>query len=141
MDLSRLTQKSQEALAAAQNRAVTLGHQQVDCEHVLAALVEAEDGLIARLCQKLDAPRDGVLQALEQELSRLPSMAGPGFEAAKATVLAAVGEDIGEANETREKVDIVAALVDKENTIHAICFHISMETRSSIQTLQKEIAT
>ena len=83
MDLSRLTQKSQEALAAAQNRAVTLGHQQVDCEHLLAALVEAEDGLIARLCQKLDAPRDGVLQAVEQELAKLPSMSGPGFEAGK----------------------------------------------------------
>ena len=83
MDLSRLTQKSQEALTAAQNKAVTFGHQQVDCEHMLAALVEQEDGLIARLCQKIGAPREGVVNALEEELRKLPSMTGPGFEAGK----------------------------------------------------------
>ena len=54
MDLNRLTQKSQEAVSQAQQRAVTFGHQEVDCEHLLLALVEQEEGLVARLFAKMD---------------------------------------------------------------------------------------
>ena len=37
MDLNRLTQKSQEALSEAQNKAVTMGNTEVDGEHLLWA--------------------------------------------------------------------------------------------------------
>ncbi|CAD7774714.1 MAG: hypothetical protein KIIPBIDF_00606 [Candidatus Methanoperedenaceae archaeon GB50] len=37
MDISRFTQKTQEALAEAQNIAVSYGHQEVDNEHLLLA--------------------------------------------------------------------------------------------------------
>ena len=37
MDISRFTQKTQEALAEAQNVAVRYGHQEVDGEHLLLA--------------------------------------------------------------------------------------------------------
>ena len=39
MDFSKLTQKSQEAVQAAQSEGVRRGHQQVDAEHLLAALL------------------------------------------------------------------------------------------------------
>src|SRR5690606_10081848 len=83
MDLNRLTEKSQAALTAAQQRAVEFGHQEVDCEHLLLALVEQEDGLIARLCDKMDVPRDALTSALVQELQKRPKVSGPGFEAGK----------------------------------------------------------
>ena len=46
MDLNQLTQSSQRAVQAAQERSVRLGHQEVDGEHLLAALLEAADGLV-----------------------------------------------------------------------------------------------
>ena len=49
MDINRLTEKAQEALAAAQRRAVSNGQQQVDVEHLLAALLDQEPGLAASI--------------------------------------------------------------------------------------------
>jgi ATP-dependent Clp protease ATP-binding subunit ClpB len=42
MDMQKLTQKSQEAMQAAQTKAVNLGHQQVDVAHLLLALIEQQ---------------------------------------------------------------------------------------------------
>ena len=83
MDLNRLTQKSQEAVSQAQQRAVTFGHQEVDCEHLLLALVEQEEGLVARLFAKMDVARGPFASALEAELRKKPSVSGPGYEAGK----------------------------------------------------------
>ncbi len=83
MDLSRLTQKSQEALSDAQQRAVTFGHQEVDNEHLLVALLEQPDGLVPRLCTKMDVPIDSLVEAVETELRKRPSVSGPGYEAGK----------------------------------------------------------
>ncbi|MEY2715623.1 MAG: hypothetical protein RIT24_1966, partial [Planctomycetota bacterium] len=74
MDMQKLTQKSQEALQQAQQKAVTFGHQQVACEHVALALVEAYDGLVARLLQRMGVAADQVAQALtiaEQQASKM----------------------------------------------------------------------
>ena len=42
MDINRFTEKVQQALSAAQNKAVRYGHQQIDVEHVLEALLEQD---------------------------------------------------------------------------------------------------
>ena len=42
MDFNRFTEKLQEAVRAAQSLAVRDSHQQVDVEHLLAALVDQE---------------------------------------------------------------------------------------------------
>jgi ATP-dependent Clp protease ATP-binding subunit ClpA len=52
MDANRLTQKVQEALNAAQAKAIRLSHQQVDVEHLLSALMEQERGLAPSILQK-----------------------------------------------------------------------------------------
>jgi ATP-dependent Clp protease ATP-binding subunit ClpB len=78
MDPSRLTQKCQEALHAAQALAVRRGHQQIDAEHLLAALLSQPDGLLPRLFAKMDVPADAFLAALEHDLERRPQVAGPG---------------------------------------------------------------
>jgi ATP-dependent Clp protease ATP-binding subunit ClpB len=48
MDINRLTQKAQEALGTAQSNAARYGHQQVDIEHLLSALLDQEAGLRPR---------------------------------------------------------------------------------------------
>ena len=40
MDINRFTERVQQALSAAQTKAVRHGHQQIDVEHLLVALLE-----------------------------------------------------------------------------------------------------
>ena len=45
MDINRFTEKLQEAIRAAQSKAVRYGHQQLDVEHLLLTLLQQENGL------------------------------------------------------------------------------------------------
>ncbi|MDR3581400.1 MAG: ATP-dependent chaperone ClpB [Oryzomonas sp.] len=83
MDFNRLTQKSQEAVAEAQNKAVTSGHVEVDGEHLLWALLEQQDGLVPRLLTRMDVRPEMIKQEVEAELDRRPHVSGPGAEPGK----------------------------------------------------------
>ena len=83
MDINKLTQKSQEALQAAQTKALRYGHQEVDAEHLLLALLEQPEGLVPRLLNRMDVSSEKLKGELEQELSRRPKVSGPGAEAGK----------------------------------------------------------
>ena len=76
MDFQKLTQKTQEALQTAQNIAVERGHQAVDIEHLILAVVEQPDGLVPRLLDKLNRPADVVAGELKRELDQRPSVSG-----------------------------------------------------------------
>jgi ATP-dependent Clp protease ATP-binding subunit ClpB len=83
MDINRFTQKSQEALQAAQTKALRYGHQEVDAEHLLIALLEQSEGLVPRLLGRMNVPVELLIGELEKELQRRPSVSGPGSEAGK----------------------------------------------------------
>jgi ATP-dependent Clp protease ATP-binding subunit ClpB len=74
MDINRLTEKAQEALRAAQSEATRLGHQQLDVEHLLLALLDQEGGLARSVLEKTGVDADLVRQRLETELARLPKV-------------------------------------------------------------------
>jgi ATP-dependent Clp protease ATP-binding subunit ClpB len=76
IDPNKLTEKSQEALVAAQRRASESGHSQVDVEHLAAALLEQEGGVVSGVLEKLGASPAQFLSALEAELGRQPRVAG-----------------------------------------------------------------
>jgi len=82
MDMNKLTQKSQEAVQNAQAIAVRYGHQQLDGEHLLLALLE-EGALVTRLLEKMDVGAEPVRSAIDQELQRQPRVDGPGAEPGK----------------------------------------------------------
>ncbi|MDK2972072.1 MAG: ATP-dependent Clp protease ATP-binding subunit ClpB [Candidatus Sumerlaeota bacterium] len=83
MDMSKLTEKSQEALAAAQALAVEYGHQEVDAEHLLGALLTQEGGLVPRLIERIPAPPAAVMDAVEAVLHSKPRVSGPGYDPSK----------------------------------------------------------
>ncbi|MEO6195957.1 MAG: Clp protease N-terminal domain-containing protein, partial [Thermoanaerobaculia bacterium] len=60
MDINRMTQKSQEALQSAQTKALRYGHQEVDGEHLLLALLEQPEGLIPRLLSRMEVPAEAL---------------------------------------------------------------------------------
>jgi len=78
MDMSKLTQKSQEALQRAQDEATRRGHTETDGEHLLLALLDQPDGLVPRLVEETDADLATLRAAVEAELSRRPKVTGPG---------------------------------------------------------------
>ena len=80
MDTNKLTQKSQEALQAAQQKAVEFGHQQLDARHLLLGLIEPADGLIRRLLERMDVPVDAVTGGLQAELRKQPKVSGGGYQ-------------------------------------------------------------
>ncbi len=83
MDINRLTQKSQEALQAAQTKALRYGQQEVDGEHLLLALLEQPEGLAPRLLNRMEVSPEALKSALERDLERRPRVSGPGAEAGK----------------------------------------------------------
>ncbi|MXX12640.1 MAG: ATP-dependent chaperone ClpB [Gemmatimonadetes bacterium] len=80
MDMNKLTQKSQEAVQQAQAIALRYGHQEVDGEHLLAALVAQEDGLVPRILVRMQVDGDVLKSEVEKELARQPKISGPGVE-------------------------------------------------------------
>jgi ATP-dependent Clp protease ATP-binding subunit ClpB len=83
MDFSKFTTKSQEAVQAAQNKAIRYGHIEVDGEHLLLALLGQSDGLAPKLLQRMEVPVASVTERLERELEKKPRVSGPGAEPGK----------------------------------------------------------
>ncbi|HVP78583.1 MAG TPA: ATP-dependent chaperone ClpB [Thermodesulfobacteriota bacterium] len=78
MDPNKLTLKAQEALQDAKSIAEKKHHQQIEVEHLLAALVAQKDGIVIPILQKLGANPDLIHSQLENELSRIPQVTGRG---------------------------------------------------------------
>lgn len=100
MNTNRFTQKSLEAIAAAQSTAVEYSHQQVDQEHLLYALSYQRDGLIPQLLVKMGVDGEGFDSALKERLEATPRVTGPGREADRVYVT----QDLDRALNEAEKI-------------------------------------
>ncbi|MBI2688498.1 MAG: ATP-dependent chaperone ClpB [Acidobacteria bacterium] len=76
MDPNKLTEKSQDALRAAQSIAVQNSNNQLDAEHLFAALIRQEQGLVPSLLKRANVPLDTFSLRVVQELDKLPKVSG-----------------------------------------------------------------
>jgi len=76
MQFDRLTLKAQAAVQAAQEIAHRHSHQEIDCEHLLLALMEQADTLVPELLQKLGVTLPKFQADLEKELARRVKIQG-----------------------------------------------------------------
>ena len=76
MNMSKFTQKSQEAIAAAEKLAVQNGNQQIDEEHLLVALLNISDSLIASLVAKMGIQKEAFVNEAEGLIQKLPKVSG-----------------------------------------------------------------
>ncbi len=83
MNPERMTEKTREALLEAQSLSIRHGHQEVDGEHLLLALLRQESGLLPRLLEKMSVPATPIEATLERELDKRPKVSGGGADAAK----------------------------------------------------------
>ena len=78
MNLNQFTQKSVEAIQAAQQLAGERQNQQIRQEHLLLCLLEQKEGLIPQLMQKIGIDPAALRQKLTAAVDRLPQVSGSG---------------------------------------------------------------
>ena len=123
MNAQKLTQKSMEAIQAAQSVAVQYQNMQIDQVHLLYALADQEGGLISQLLTKMGVEPSKFIQSCEMEIARLPKVTGSGREPDKVYVSPDTDAALTEAEQTaaRMKDEYVSVehlflgLLDKAN--------------------------
>ncbi len=146
MDLNKLTLKSQEALSSAQNIAVTMGHTEVDGEHLLLALLRQEDGLVPRLLSKMGVQAVRLAEDTEKELLKRSRVSGPGVEPGKIHVSMRLSRLLVSAEETAARMKdeyvsvehLFARLLDEGNSTSAgrILAGAGITSQSFLKALQ-----
>ena len=81
MDLNQYTQKSLEALRAAQQLAVTNQNQQLEQAHLLLALLQQDGGLVPQLLKRMGVTTESLEAAANAAVEKLPAVSGPGRSA------------------------------------------------------------
>ncbi len=77
MDLSRFTEKAQQALYGAQNEAERRQHQQVEPEHLLLALLDQTDGVVPRIVERLGIDLARMRDSVDNALRAFPRLQMP----------------------------------------------------------------
>jgi len=76
MNLERLTQKSRQALASAQQIAAEKHHQEISGKHLMLALIIQEEGITSRLLEQSGVNLPAFEQQLDQLLDKVPAVHG-----------------------------------------------------------------
>ena len=80
MDMQKLTEKSKAAMIQAQTSALEYGHQEIQGVHLLKSLILQENGLIPSILNRLQINMDNLLNAIEEQLRKIPSVSGSGAQ-------------------------------------------------------------
>jgi len=78
MDMTKMTEKVQEAFLSAQTMAMQHHHQQLDVEHLLLSLLQQQDGLAKRVLELLHIDVDAFYQDVQALLTKKPEVLGAG---------------------------------------------------------------
>ncbi len=76
VNANRLTEKAREAIVTAQELAEQANHNEVAPEHLLAALLKQEGGVVPELLRKLNIAPEQMLATVQGELERRPKVYG-----------------------------------------------------------------
>ncbi|MBI1393312.1 MAG: ATP-dependent chaperone ClpB [Alphaproteobacteria bacterium] len=93
MNFDTYTDRARGMIQAAQTIALREGHPQVTPEHLLKALLDDPEGLAANLVRAAGGAPERTLGAVENSLSKLPSVSGGGAQTSMSQALARVFVD------------------------------------------------
>ena len=123
MNAEKYTQKSLEAVRAAQEIAIQNQNMQIDQQHLLLALLAQEGGLIGELIKKMRIDLKRISADCEREIARIPKVSGPGREAGKVYISQSVDAAFTEAEQQAQQMKdefvsvehIMLALIETPN--------------------------
>ena len=118
MNTNQYTQKTLEALQAAQQLAVEYQHNALEPEHLLHALATQEQGLIPQLLQKLNVDAGSFSAAVAEKLSAMPRVSGSGRDPDKVYISQATDKVLSAA--AREAKAMKDAYVSVEHVFLAL---------------------
>ena len=104
MNAQNYTQKSLEAIQAAQKLTIENQNQQIEQIHLLAALLKQENGLVPQLLKKMGVTLESFEAAVDAELAKLPRVTGSGREADKYYVARAVDTALNSAEDIAKQM-------------------------------------
>jgi len=104
MNANRFTEKLQEALGSAQNAALSAHNQAVDVEHLLAALLQDNDGLASSILTLTGVDKAPVLKKLDEELKKIPQVTGAGTDSAQVYATQRLGRVLSRAEQEAAKL-------------------------------------
>src|SRR5262245_41250634 len=111
MRLDKLTVKAQEALQAAQGLADRHGHQAIEPEHLLRALLDQKDGVVPPLLAKLGVRADALAQQLEAAIAKIPQVRGGSGQYVSDRVRAAIDRAERQAEQMKDEYTSTEHLV------------------------------
>jgi ATP-dependent Clp protease ATP-binding subunit ClpB len=79
MRLDKLTLKAQETIRASQQLAEKSGHQQIEPEHLLSAILELQEGAIPPLLAKIGVNQAQLKRQADAALEKMPRVSGTGY--------------------------------------------------------------
>jgi len=148
MNLANFTEKAQAALADGQNIAAKLGHQSIDVEHLLAALLKQDGGLVPRLIEKTGTSLDLLLSRTEEEMEKIPQVSGRGAEPGSLYVSQRLNKLLAKAQDEAKKLKddyvsvehLVLAMFDEDKKSGvAKAFEAAGLDRNSFSDAMKEV--
>src|ERR1700678_2417837 len=104
MNANRFTEKLQEALGRAQNAALSAHNQTVDVEHLLASLLEDNEGLASSILKLTGIDRDAVSRKLSADLAKIPKVTGGGADSGQIYAAQRLGRVLARAEQEAGKL-------------------------------------
>lgn len=118
MNMQKFTQKSIEALQAAQNEALSNANQNLTEEHLLYALVSQKEGVVPNLFAKCGADISRIISETEKKIASMPKVTGGGdnlyMDSTLASALAEAEKEADAMNDSYVSVEhIILGMMDK----------------------------
>ncbi|MGZ3505300.1 MAG: ATP-dependent chaperone ClpB [Vulcanimicrobiaceae bacterium] len=99
MNVDRMTQRVQEALNEAYQRALREHNTQTTVEHLLATLLTQENGIVPALIERAGIDPRVITRRVDEEIQRLPRFSGANAEQAQVTIAPQLSRLLAKADE------------------------------------------
>jgi len=126
MNLNKFTIKSQEAIQQAQQLAQSLGHQQIENEHILKAIFEVDENVTPFILKKLNVNLELLNQILNKQLESFSKVSGGELMLSR------------EANKTLTEASIIAKKMNDEYVSIEHLLLAILKSKSSISQSLKD---
>ncbi|MEH7524265.1 ATP-dependent chaperone ClpB [Bacillus sp. JJ1503] len=132
MDINKMTERMQDGIISAQNLAIREQHQEVDDVHLLLALLEQDNSLMASILKKSHVSIENMKKGLEHILRKKPQVSGTGIEQGKLYITSNLQRSLARADAIRGKFN------DEFLSVEHVLLAISESTSEASAAFNKE---
>jgi len=104
MDMNKVTEKTREAIGNAQAIATRQSHQNADEAHLLAALLDQENGLAPRIIERLELEPQVLRAEIEKLLGKIPTVRGSGVTPGSVSITRELSETLDKAEDEARRM-------------------------------------